>query len=54
MIEDLFRDYVYEDVMHLLIWGDIPTAAEKQETRNIMGKAGVPTEAVKKLIAAFP
>ncbi|EED22456.1 citrate synthase, putative [Talaromyces stipitatus ATCC 10500] len=54
MIEDLFRDYVYEDVMHLLIWDEIPTEAKKQDTRIIMGSAGVPTEAVRKVIESFP
>lgn len=54
MIEDLFKDYVYEDIMHLLIWGDIPTEAKKQETRAIMGKAGVPTERMRKVIESFP
>jgi citrate synthase len=53
MIEDLFRDYIYEDIMHLLIWGEIPTEAKKQETRGIMGKVAVPTKSVKKVIQSF-
>ncbi|KAI3338226.1 citrate synthase [Ustulina deusta] len=53
-IEQLFRDYVYEDVMHLLVWGHLPSQAEKDHVRAGMSHAMNPPESVVKVISAFP
>ncbi|KAH9885882.1 putative citrate synthase [Xylariomycetidae sp. FL2044] len=53
-IETLFHDYVYEDVMHLIIWGYLPTEAQKSQIRISMGKAMSPPESVVKVISSFP
>ncbi len=53
-IEQLFRDYVYEDVMHLLVWGHLPSQAEKDHIRAGMSHAMNPPESVVKVISAFP
>jgi citrate synthase len=53
-MEDLLQEYVYEDVMHLLIWGQLPTPEQKTNTRNIMSKAAVPPQSVVDVITAFP
>ncbi|KAI0395731.1 citrate synthase [Xylariaceae sp. FL0594] len=53
-IDQLFHDYVYEDVMYLLIWGHLPSQAEKDQVRAAMAKAMDPPESVVKVIQAFP
>ena len=53
-IEELFREYVYEDVMHLLIWGALPCSKQKEEVRAVMSQAAIPPETVVKVISAFP
>ncbi|KAI1170164.1 citrate synthase [Nemania sp. FL0916] len=53
-IEQLFNDYVYEDVMHLIVWGHLPTQAEKDHVRAGMAFAMNPPESVTKVISAFP
>ena len=53
-IEDLFRDYVYEDVMHLVIWGQIPTLKQKEEARVFLSDAAIPPKSVVDVISAFP
>ena len=53
-IEDLFREYVYEDVMHLLIWGSLPSLKQKQNIRITMSQAAVPPKTVIDVISAFP
>lgn len=53
-IEDLFRDYVYEDIMHLVIWGQVPTLKQKEDARVFMGEAAIPPQSVVDVISAFP
>ncbi|KAI0099725.1 citrate synthase [Nemania sp. FL0031] len=53
-IEQLFHNYVYEDVMHLLIWGQLPSQAEKDHVRAGLAYAMNPPETVIKVISAFP
>ncbi|KAI0976884.1 citrate synthase [Xylaria arbuscula] len=53
-IQQLFHNYVYEDVMHLLIWGHLPSQAEKDHVRAGMANAMSPPDSVVKVISAFP
>ncbi|KAK5631594.1 hypothetical protein RRF57_007308 [Xylaria bambusicola] len=53
-IQELFHNYVYEDVMHLLIWGHLPSQEEKDHVRQGMAKAMNPPDSVIKVISAFP
>lgn len=53
-IEDLFKAYVYEDVMHLLIWGAIPSQEQKDDVRAQLSAAATPPETVVNVITAFP
>ncbi|PYH78592.1 citrate synthase [Aspergillus uvarum CBS 121591] len=53
-IQQLFHDYVYEDVMHLLIWGSLPSAKQKIDFRAAVAKQAVPPQSVVDVIAAFP
>ncbi|KAI3322161.1 citrate synthase, partial [Xylariaceae sp. AK1471] len=53
-IQQLFHNYVYEDVMHLLIWGHLPTQAEKDHVRAGMAHAMNPPESVRTIISTFP
>ena len=53
-IEDLFHNYVYEDVMHLLIWGALPTSEQKEKARTTIFNASVPPQSVVEVIYAFP
>ncbi|KAL7620274.1 hypothetical protein AAE478_009267 [Parahypoxylon ruwenzoriense] len=52
-IESLFHTYVYEDIMHLIIWGSIPTKQQKDHVREVMGKAMSPPQSVKDVISSF-
>ncbi|KAI1081994.1 putative citrate synthase [Whalleya microplaca] len=53
-IEGLFHEYVYEDVMHLIIWGHLPSQQEKDHVREIMSKAMNPPKSVEDVISSFP
>ena len=53
-IQDLFHEYVYEDVMHLIIWGALPSLKQKDDVRASMGQAAVPSKSVIDVISAFP
>lgn len=53
-IEHLFREYDYEDVMHLIIWGRLPFEKDKDYARVIMGEAATPPQSVVDVISAFP
>ncbi|KAI0103490.1 putative citrate synthase [Daldinia grandis] len=53
-IEILFHQYVYEDIMHLIIWGSIPTQQKKDHVREVMSNAMNPSQSVKDVISAFP
>ncbi|OJD32504.1 citrate synthase [Diplodia corticola] len=52
-IDDLFRDNDYEEVMHLLIWGHLPSAVEKRKLRRSLAAAMVPPQSVVDVIHAF-
>ncbi|XXH05519.1 hypothetical protein Hte_011949 [Hypoxylon texense] len=53
-IESLFHEYIYEDVMHLIIWGHLPNQQEKDHVRVAMSKAMNPPQSVKDVISSFP
>ena len=53
-IERLFREYDYEDVMHLVIWGKMPSDKDKDYARMVMGEAATPPQSVVDVISAFP
>lgn len=53
-IEDLFRTYIYEDVMHLLIWEALPSPKQKEDVRTALCQAAIPPETVVNVISAFP
>ncbi|KAF9740422.1 hypothetical protein PMIN06_008463 [Paraphaeosphaeria minitans] len=53
-IEELFRDHVYEDVMHLILWGALPSEEDKQRGREVMDCVAVPPGQVIKAIESFP
>ncbi|KAI1172082.1 putative citrate synthase [Nemania sp. FL0916] len=53
-IEQLFHDFVYEDVMHLIIWGKLPQQKQKDEVRAVMNKAMTPIPTVIDVISSFP
>ncbi|KAI1811777.1 citrate synthase [Poronia punctata] len=53
-INQLFHNYVYEDIMHLLVWGHLPTQAEKDHVRAGMAYAMNPPKIVVDVISAFP
>ena len=53
-IEHLFREYDYEDVMHLVIWGRLPFEKDKEYARVVMGGAANPPQSVVDVISAFP
>lgn len=52
-IESLFHQYVYEDIMHLIIWGSIPTQQQKDHVREVMSVAMNPSQSVKDVISSF-
>lgn len=53
-IEHLFREYDYEDVMHLVIWGRLPSEKDKDFARIVMGEAATPPQSVVDVVSAFP
>lgn len=40
--------------MHLIIWGSIPTQQQKDQVRETMYKAMIPSQSVKDVISSFP
>ncbi|GFF26254.1 citrate synthase [Aspergillus lentulus] len=53
-IEDLFEHNDYEEVIHLLIWGKLPTATQKQTLRQKLAMEMKPHQCVIDVIQAFP
>lgn len=49
------HDSEYEDVLHLLVWGSIPTTSERQRLSRALAEQmlAVP-EHVKKTVKSFP
>ncbi|GJC79193.1 citrate synthase [Colletotrichum liriopes] len=53
-MEYLFEKHDYEEVIHLLIWGRIPNAAEKKAFQREIAAGCVPPEHVVHVINSFP
>lgn len=53
-IDELFNNNDYEEVMHLLIWGTLPTSEEKTAFRRRLASHMKAPEAVRNAIKAFP
>ena len=52
-LEDLFKSNSFEEVAYLLIWGHIPSAAEKTRFRNTLTENSKPSQGVLDAIYAF-
>ncbi|KAL1639573.1 hypothetical protein SLS58_007772 [Diplodia intermedia] len=52
-IDDLFHNNDYEEVIHLLIWGHLPSSIEKRQMRRSLAAAMVPPQSVVDVIHAF-
>lgn len=53
-IEYLFNNNDYEEVVHLLIWGKLPSIAEKSKFRKALAAVAAPPQTVVDVIHAFP
>lgn len=53
-IDELFHNNDYEDVVHLLIWGTIPTREQKMTLRSKLASHMKAPQSVKDAIKAFP
>ena len=53
-IEDLYANNDFEDVAFLLIWGHLPSAAEKVKFQRDLAREAVPPPLVVKVISSFP
>ncbi|KAF6830935.1 citrate synthase [Colletotrichum musicola] len=53
-IEYLFENHDYEDVLHLLVWGNLPSAAERLAFQRRFALACVPPKHVVQVIQSFP
>ncbi|KKA21090.1 Citrate synthase [Rasamsonia emersonii CBS 393.64] len=53
-IEDLFHHHDYEEVIHLLIWGKLPTPEQKNTLRRKLAAAMKPYPNVINVIQSFP
>ncbi|KAK0635972.1 citrate synthase [Bombardia bombarda] len=53
-IQDLFHNNDFEDVLHLLIWSKLPSAAEKKSMLAAISAAANPPKSVMDTVAAFP
>lgn len=53
-IEDLAENATFDEVMYLLIWGELPTKAQLKEFRGKLAEAGQLPEAVKGQIDSLP
>lgn len=49
----LFENHDYEEVCHLLIWGNLPTPEQKRQFRANMAKEMVPDPSVMRAVRAF-
>ncbi|KNG47271.1 citrate synthase [Stemphylium lycopersici] len=52
-ISHLFQNHDYEEVAHLLIWKQFPTAAQKQQFRKNVAREMVPSDSVVRIIQDF-
>lgn len=53
-IEDLFHHHDYEEVIHLLIWGKLPTPEQKTSLRSKLAAEMKAYPAVIDVIQSFP
>ncbi|KAH7120512.1 citrate synthase [Dactylonectria macrodidyma] len=53
-IDELFHKNDYEEVMHLLIWGNIPTKRQKMDLRRRLASHMVAPQSVQDAIKTFP
>ncbi|EGP90157.1 citrate synthase [Zymoseptoria tritici IPO323] len=53
-IEHLFDNNDYEEVVHLLIWGHLPSTQEKTKLRKAFAAAATPPRPVVEVVQAFP
>lgn len=53
-IDELFHNNDYEEVMHLLIWGTVPTQEQKINFRRKLASHMKAPQSVKDVIKAFP
>lgn len=53
-IDDLFRENDFEEVAYLLIWGSLPSNAEKMSFRKALAEAMSPPSCVLDVINSFP
>lgn len=53
-IDELFNNHDYEEVMHLLIWGTLPTPEQKTSFRRKLASHMKAPQPVKDAIKAFP
>ncbi|KJX95889.1 hypothetical protein TI39_contig950g00014 [Zymoseptoria brevis] len=53
-IEYLFDNNDYEEVVHLLIWGHLPSTQEKTKLRKAFAAAATPPRPVVEVVQAFP
>lgn len=53
-IEYLFENHDYEDVLHLLVWGHLPSGAERLAFQRRFASACVPPKHVVEVIKSFP
>lgn len=53
-IDELFQHHDYEEVIHLLIWGKLPTPAQKKTLRRKLAAGMKPNQRVIDVIQSFP
>jgi len=53
-IDELFNNNDYEDVVHLIIWGKLPTKEQKSDLRRKLASYMKAPQAVEDAIKAFP
>lgn len=53
-IEDLAENATFEEVIHLLVYGELPTAAQLETLKEKLGAYSVVDEKVKTLLSGFP
>ncbi|KAF5578575.1 citrate synthase [Fusarium subglutinans] len=53
-IDELFHNNNYEEVVHLIIWGSLPTQEQKMNLRRKLASHMKPPQSVENAIKAFP
>lgn len=52
-IGHLFTHHDYEDVLHLLVWGSLPTLEAKMRLRRQVAKCMIPPQSVTDVVKSF-